>query len=440
MKKIFSIIIIALSSSILYAQSELKVFTVDGIKVIFRPNNKEVISARLFVKGGTANYVKNEEGIESLLFNLITEGGTKTKSKLVFSATAEKMGTSFGSSTSFDYGEIHLNCIKPFWNESWDLFSDAILNPAFDEEEFSLLQQQLMAGAKQKQSDPDAHLRNIAMQHAFEGRNYAKLPEGSPESLQKINLQQVKDYYKKIIGKNRCFLVVVGNTSQEDITSKIKTSLGKLSFGTTLSIEPRKLITEPGIFVEDRDIATNYIRGMMSAPTMASADGLPMRIAMQILRDRFFVELRTKRSLTYAPQASYAYSIINDPYSVVYASTQKPKEALEVMINEINSIKSQGFSEKEFNDQKSQMLTQYYMALQTADDQTSELGMAEMFGNLDIATQFSTKLNALTLKDVNRAFDKYTNAIRWTYLGKKDQVQTENFKQTKAVEGKYKPY
>jgi predicted Zn-dependent peptidase len=440
MKKIFFAAILFTAVNFAAANTDLKTFTVDGIKVILKPTTKEVVSARLFIKGGTSNYAKSSEGIESLLLNMITEGGTTTKNKLVFSAAAEKIGTEFGSSTSYDFSELNMTCIKPFWNESWSLFSDAILNPAFSEEEFQLVQKQLVTASKQKQSSPDEHLRNIAMQHSFEGRNYAKLPEGSPESLQKITLNDLKNHYKKVIGKNHCYLVVVGNVTQEDITQKVKSSLAKLSFGTTVTVEPRKLITEPGIFIEDRDIATNYIRGLMSAPQMSHPDGLVMRMAMSVLRDRFFVELRTKRSLTYAPQASYAYLAITEPYNIIYASTQKPKEALEVMIDEINSVKSKGFLQSELDNEKQSFLTQYYLNLQTAADQSYNLGIAELWGNASIAEQFSEKLMAITLKDLNRVFDKYTNAIRWTYLGKKEQVLKEDFKQTKAVESKYKPY
>jgi zinc protease len=439
MKKIFFLFCFIATLQYSFAQgNEVKVFNVEGLKVILKPTTKDVISARMFYKGGTANYTKTQEGIEALTIALLVEGGTKTKNKVQFHTEAEKMGTEFNSSTSYDYSEMNMTCVKMFWNESWALFADAVMNPAFDAEEFNLLKDKLITSAKQTETNPDAHLRNLAMQHAFEGRNYGKVPDGTAESLSKLTLDDLKNHYKKITGKSRCFLVVVGNVTQDEVTAKVKTALAKMPLGATVPFEPRKLITEPGIFVEDRDIATNYIRGMMSAPTMRSPDGIPMRLAMSILRDHFFVELRTKRSLTYAPQAAYSASIVNDPYNIIYVSTQKPKEALEVMIDLINKFKAEGFTQKELDEQKEQTITQYYMGLQTAADQTYNLGLAEMWGDIKIADTYKEKLKAVTLKDLNRVFDKYTNAIRWTYLGKKDDVKKEDFKQAK--ESKYKPY
>ena len=56
-------------------------FSVDGIKVIFKPSIKEIISVRLFIKGGTANYTKELEGVEDLSLALAMNGGTKNQTK-----------------------------------------------------------------------------------------------------------------------------------------------------------------------------------------------------------------------------------------------------------------------------------------------------------------------------------------------------------------------
>ena len=49
-----------------------KEFTVGGIKVIYKPSVKEIISVRLFIKGGTANYTKEQEGVEALALSVAT--------------------------------------------------------------------------------------------------------------------------------------------------------------------------------------------------------------------------------------------------------------------------------------------------------------------------------------------------------------------------------
>lgn len=428
-----------LLAGVLHLSAQTREFTAGGIKVIFKPSPKEVISVRLFVDGGTANYPKEQEGIEALALMTAIEGGTKTLDKVAFQTEAEKIGAHFASATTYDFGSIEMTCLSSFWDKSWELFTDAILNPAFDEKEFSIVKEQLIATAKNLEADPDAHLRNLAMENVFEGKNYSKQPDGTSESLQKLTLEETKKYYFNTIGKKRCFIVVVGNVQEDDLKKKVEVSLARMKEGTPATKEPRQVIREGGVHIEDRDIATNYLRGVFTAPAMSDKDAVALRMAMNILQDKFFVELRTKRSLSYAPAAFYSTGVINSPYSVLYITTQDPAQSMQVMVDLINEIKKSGFTDKELKDTKLSFLTNFYMGQETSAAQSQTLGMMQVAGDWKLAETFSEKVNALTLDEMNKAFAKYTNAIQWTYLGKKDAVKETDFKQLK-YDKKNTPY
>ncbi len=407
-------------------------FLVDGVKVILKPSIKEIISVRLFIKGGTANYTKALEGVEALALDMVTEGGTKSQTKAEFSSALEKIGTSLGSSSSLDYSEISLSCVKSFWDPSWKLFAEAIMSPRFDEKEFSIIKGRAISQAKQTESDPDEYLKNKALQNAFGNRNYSKIPSGTAESLENISLQQVIAHYNAILGKQNIFLVVVGNITEADLRQKVAAAFSKLGPGNTAKPEPSIEFT-PAANIEDRDIATNYIRGTMNAPRVNEKDGIPMMLAMAILYDRFFLELRTKRSLSYAPGAFYATAAIKNPYAVYYISTTDPKQSLQVMIDEINNVKNQGFEEKELKDMKESYLTSHFLKLETNDSQTMSLGLAEVAGDWRNTESFMPKVDKASINDINAAFRKYSTSINWTYLGKESAVDESDFKQPQML-------
>lgn len=413
-------------------------FDVNGLKVIYKQVPKEIVSVRFFVNGGTANYDAKQEGIESFAFNLAVTGGTTNMDKLTFSSEMEKMGSAIGAGTDYDYGFFNLMCVKQNWDHSWDLFADAIVNPAFDEEEFTILKEQLIAGAKQAEADPDESLRRAAMENVFSGKNYAKISGGTEASLSALKLDDLKSYYANIVGKKRSFIVVIGDIDKKDLVAKIEATLSKLPDGTLPAKEERIMLTEVSNEVVDRDIATNYIRGYMSAPLMSDEDGVAMQLAMAILRDRYFVELRTKRSLTYAPGAGYASGIVNNPYNYIYISTVKPKESIQVMVDELMKLKENGYTEEELKNKKQSFLTGYYMGQETLASQTSSLGMAELKGGWEMAESFTADVNEITLEDINRVIDKYTDVISWTYLGKEDQISEEDFLQPVDLSKKMK--
>ncbi len=414
--------------------SNVQEFEVNGIKVLLKHSPKEVISAKLFIKGGTANYTKEQEGIENFALNLAVSGGTTSLNKTDFSSAIDKLGANINVNSDYDFSEIELTGVKQFWDASWNLFTDAILNPAFSEKEYTLLKEQLINNAKQATSDPDSQLRNLAMANVFKGKNYEKIPVGTESSLQNISLETLKEFYKDLLGRKRIFLVIAGDVTMEDIKSKVESSFGSLKEGTLPILEEPTKIVQPTNVIEDRDIATNYIRGYMTAPKMDSKEGVAMQIAMQILANRLFIEIRTKRGLSYAPSAFYANGIVNSPYNAIYVSTIDPKQSIKVMVDEIDKLRTEGFTAKELEDIQQSFLTNHYMGLETMAAQTGNLGLAELKGNWKIAEEFATIINDVSLDDINKAIKKYSEVISWTYLGKKDMITEEDFLQPKKLQ------
>lgn len=413
-------------------------FEVNGLKVIYKQVPKEIVSARLFINGGTANYSKEQEGIENFAFNLAVSGGTENWDKLAFTSELEKLGSSITAGTDYDYGFFSMLSIEKNFDQTWGLFTDAILNPKFDEDEFMVLKEQLIAGAKQAEADPDESLRRAAASNVFAGKNYEKISGGTEESLAKLTKEELEEYFNRIVGKKRSFLVIIGDLDKDELIKKIENSLAKLPEGTLPEKEERIMLTEVSNSIQDRDIATNYIRGYMSAPTMSEKDAVAMQVAMSILRDRYFVELRTKRSLSYAPSAGYSSGIVNNPYNYIYISTTNPKESMKVMVEELMKIKENGFDEKELNNKKQGFLTGYYMGQETLSSQSASLGMAELKGDWRTAESFTKDVNSLTLEDINRVIDQYTDVISWTYLGDSEQVNEEDFLQPVELSQKMK--
>ncbi|MCK5637855.1 MAG: insulinase family protein, partial [Flavobacteriaceae bacterium] len=353
--------------------------------------------------------------------------------KIQFSSAVDEIGARINTNSDYDFSTISLTCVNQFWDKSWQLYTDAIMNPSFNEEEYKLLKEQLITNAKQTNADPDNHLRNLAMSNVFNGKNYAKNPQGTEESLQNISLNNLSEYYNNLIGKNRLFLVVAGNVSQEDITQKVSSSLAKLPQGTSPSFETATSISTPTNVIEDKDIATNYIRGYMNAPKLNNKEGVSMMLAMQILRNRLWIEVRTKRGLSYAPSAFYATGIVNNPYSAIYVTTIEPKETIKVMVDEIDKIRGEGFSAKELTDMKQSYLTQHYMGLETMASQTGNLGVAELNGDWKMSQEFDKIVNDISLDDINSVVKKYAGTISWTYLGKKDMITENDFLQPKKL-------
>lgn len=424
-----ALLLFCLSAAQALAQGATKEINYEGLKIIFKKTPKDVVTASLFIRGGTANITEANQGIEQLAMNLALDGGTQSMNKDDFAAKADKLGTSFSSTAAKDYSRMTMTCLADKWTESWTMFTDAIFHPAMDENEFSIIKNQMISAAKQQESDPDTYLRKMATQSLFGGTDYAKIPSGTPESLGKITLADTKAYYRQLAGKKKCFLVVVGNIDEQDLLNKIKNTLAKLPEGSAAKIPSSHKVGGPKVTIKDRDLATNYILGSMNAPKYKSDDGPLFEFAMNILYDRYFVELRTKRSLSYAPQAFYSNNTIQQPIAALYISTIDPKQSLQVMTDIINDIKKNGFTDKEVKDKKKQYLTDYYMTNEASSFQAGQLGFCEASGDWRLFEKINSTIPLVKTSDLNTTFRKYMKAIDWNYLGKQDKVSKEDFKQ-----------
>jgi predicted Zn-dependent peptidase len=69
------------------------------------------------------------------------------------------------------------------------------------------------------------------------------------------------------------------------------------------------------------------------------------------------------------------------------------------------------------------------MGQETLASQSNSLGVAELKGGWEMSQNFTMDVNEVTLEDLNRVIDKYTDVISWTYLGNEEQISEEDFLQ-----------
>lgn len=413
------------------AQNSTKEMTINGVKVIFKKINKKVVTTSLIIKGGTANYDKAKEGVEQFALSLATQGGTKMYDKDAYNTALEKMGSSISASSSYDYGSISVTSLKRNFDETWKLFIDVVNNPLMPQSEYDLLKGKMVAAVQQSDANPDVKLRNLAMVNSFTGLPYANIAEGTEESLAGITLDDINQHFEKVVTKNNVYLIVVGDLEEEDLKTKVETLVANMPEGEVLEHKYGKLdVSGSNVVPQQRDIKTNYIRGYMSAPKPNDADYSAMQVAMQIVRDRLFKEIRTKRNLSYSPQAYLPTGVTKAPYIVWYVTTDKPNESIQVMYEEINKLRTDGFTEKELKDKKAGFLTQYFMQQESGASQATTLARAETSGlGWEKVDTYLDRVNSLSIDDLNNAFKKYATGVQWTYLGDDTLIDETVFSQ-----------
>jgi len=391
--------------------------------VIFKPTVKEIVSVSMFYRGGVTNYAAGKAGIEDLTLNATTECGTKKYKKNAYKDMQDKYGIEIGGSSGYDYGHIRFQAITKYFNEGWDLFSESVMNPAFDSREVELIKVKQISEIKQQESSPDARVEYLARKQAFLNTPYAVDPAGEEKTLIMLTAADLKAYYQKLLNKNQMFLVVVGKISKEELVKKIKASFASIpSKPFTAYSYKAPVFDNSKLFTENRELATNYLTGIINAPTMASDDYVPYRLAINILSGNLFSEIRTKRNLSYAPGATT--SNLQMPYASVFVSTTSPVESASIMLQQLKDLKSQTVTPEGLTNLKGEFFTSSYIKEQSSGAMATSLGQAEILGNWKLAEELPAKINAVTREQITAAAQKFIHGINWSYLGDPKLVNT----------------
>ena len=136
-----------------------------------------------------------------------------------------------------NYSVIKLNCIKSDLETAWPLYMEAITIPKFDEKEFARIKQDQLTEIKANDSDPDNAIDKYADKVAFNGRDYAKDPNGTAETIAPLTAAETKNYYQSILTRSRMLVVVVADLDRADVEAKVKGMLGTIKQGAPFELK-----------------------------------------------------------------------------------------------------------------------------------------------------------------------------------------------------------
>lgn len=395
-------------------------FSAAGMPVILRTTSPdpdisgEIVSFQISAFGGAS--LSNKAGVLSMMTQVMTKG-TYRYSKEQIDEIFSKAGASFGISAGEQSVQVSLKCLKRFLPTLLPIISEIIRVPLFDEKEISLAKDQTINDLKNEKDHPDGLLSLEMFKAFYQGHPYLNRPAGYLESIPKIQRGDLSDTLRKTFNKNNLLIVVVGELQKEEAVRLIETYFASIPEGVRAS----EITEQPNndtskIHYVKFDAPTTYFMATFKAPPLESPDYPAISIAMQILDDRLFEEVRTKRSLTYSVHASVGNSKINKGNFYV-TSTQLPK-AVEVMFEEAKKLQVEEISESLIKQQVTKFLSSWYLSRETRSSQAQIFAAYEILGvGWEKSNSFIDRLRSVTAADIQRVMRTYLKDFTFATVG-----------------------
>ena len=392
-------------------------FDVNGLKVIFkRRPSSPTVSAGLFTRGGVKNQTRQNAGIENLTLATATEASRKFPREALRKELA-RTGSTISAGSGLDFGVVSLSSTKQNFDQTWEIFTDVFLNPSFAPEDFNIVRERILTGLRNQSVSPDSSLGVLEDKIVYADHPYAVEPSGTLETIGKFKIEDLRAYHKNLLQTSRLLLVIVGDLDPQTVQKQVMASFGKLPRGDYKEQPTTKInFAAPTLDVTQRALPTNYVKGVFAAPSVSDPDYYAMRVAMTILQSRVYQEVRTKRNLSYAPNAEMGDNAANS--ANIYVTAVDANQAVSVMLREVEAMRNSPVDEESFTGVPGFFLTTYYINQETNAAQVAELARYELIGGgWRNSLVFLDKIRQVKPEDIQAVANKYMKNIRFVVVG-----------------------
>ncbi len=230
-------------------------FTLDnGLKVFVVENHKiPKISLQLQVdrdpvkEGDAVGYVD--------MAGKLLRAGTENRDKAEIDEAVDFIGATLNTSSK----EIFASSLVKHKKKLFEIFSDVLLNPTFPKEQLEKQKKQTISNLASQEEDANAIADRVGRVLRY-GKDHPYGEVKTEESVKKITVDKLKEYYNTYFKPNTSYLAIVGDITKEKAKPLVKEYLGGWEKGQV----PKHNYDEPKA-PEDRTVAMVHKSGAVQS-------------------------------------------------------------------------------------------------------------------------------------------------------------------------------
>lgn len=214
----------------------------NGLSVLMIENHKApVVSVQMWVKTGSADEGKGEEGISHFIEHLVFKGTEKYKVGEIASVV-EASGGELNAYTSFDQTVFYVNISREFSDVALDTISEMMGFPQFDSTEIDNEREVVIEEIKRSNDSPGRQASRLLFSTVFQNHPYGIPVIGFDKLIKKVSRKVLVDYYQSRYIPTNMHLVVAGDFDPKEMAKKIDDSFGRIK---SFKLRKVKRKTEP---------------------------------------------------------------------------------------------------------------------------------------------------------------------------------------------------
>jgi zinc protease len=405
------------------------------IASVLEPSQSPLVSFRLLFMTGAANDPAGKEGVAALTAAMLSEGGSRAMPYEQITEAFYPMAAGFGAQVDKEMtvfaGTTHVDNLEKYYS----IIRDMLLDPGFREDDFTRLKEDALNYLKTslRQGNDEELGKEYLYNIIYAGHPYGHNTTGTVSSLEKLTLDDVRNFYKQNYTQANLVVGLAGGYPSE-FAAKVTADFAKLPAGGGAPKKYAQPKVAPGMRIEiiQRETRATAISMGFPIPVNRSHKDWPALalVASYLGQHRssvshLYQRLREARGLNYGDYAYVEYfprgMFQFEPDPNLGRSTQifqiwiRPVEpqnslfALRGALYEYDKLVREGIPQQDFEAIRD-FLVKYANVLTAT--QGARLGYAldsRYYGTPEYTAFMRASLSKLTLADVNRVIKQYLN-------------------------------
>jgi len=408
------------------------------IRTVALPGKSPLVTFRIVFTTGSASDPLDKPGLAYLTARMLADGGTRDMTyKQIVDALFPMAG---GVSAQVDKemctfsGATHVDNLTAYYK----LLRAMLLTPGWREDDFKRVKDDAINALKVglRGNNDEELAKEVLYQNIYQGTPYAHYSGGTVSSLEKITLDDLKEFYRSQYTQSQLILGIAGGYSSAFLDNMKKDFRGlpeNAAFHPRMT--PAKMIDGTRAVIVDKDTrSVAYSIGFPIEVTRDQADYAAMLLVSSYLGQHrmsggvLYNQMREQRGLNYGDYAYIEYfprgMFLMEPQPNLARKYQifqlwiRPVEpptakfALRLALYELDKLITEGISEDAFERTRG-FLTKFVNVL--TKTKRAELGYAidSAYYRIPPYNQYlKAALAKLTLNDVNRAIKAHLRTNR----------------------------
>ena len=414
--KLTSCLVAGLFSTTLFASPDIQHWTTkNGARVYYvHAPELPMVDMRIVFDAGAARD-GGDPGLSILTNGLLSEGaGGLSADELA--KRFESIGARFGNSSHRDMATLSLRTLseKKIFNKAVATLTTILAEPSFPKAAFERERSRLLTTLKRHKQSPGSQADEAFFGAVYEGHPYRLMSTGTKDGINGLTINKLENFYAKYYVGRNAVMAIVGDIDRQAAEQLAEISVGMLPAGQPAGDLPQVAALKAGkeIRINHPSAQTHILVGQ---PGMKRGD--PDYFALYVgnhmlggsgLVARLSNEIREKRGLAYSSYSYFMPMRKNGPYTIgLQTKNESAEEALAVLRETISKFIKDGPTAKELDASRKNITGGFALRISSNKKIIDYIGMIGFYGlPLDYLDTFNSKVQAVTVEDIKKAFQK----------------------------------